>query len=331
VEDWARVAPYASAPDGTLLRGLYVTSDQNRFYLRIDLAPGVSPTVGVALDVLDPARGDRRLPRPLNATWSRGAEFVLLVDPRGGRAELFIDRAMNYSRWSRILVNGNAEPDGAPLRPVANEDGRYIPLLIETNRERVSRSGVVYPARNLDWGRLEPGREPARAAAWPGAEPSYAYDPHAEWTLSDTRRTIEVAIPWGLLNVGDPSSRSVLDDKPGTSAVEVTPTAGIGLLAWATRAPVFRADSLGPARVGGPTRVPAADVQFLGPPGTTQASAGQEIRITTPETTSYSWNGWDMPIISERIKKSARFVRETFEGMEARDQRDQRSPDAKPH
>ena len=321
VEDWARIAPYASAPAGAMLRGLYVTSDQNRFYLRIDLAPGTAPTVGVALDVLDPARGDRRLPRPLNATWSRGAEFVLLVDPGAAKAELFIDRAMNYSRWSRILVNGNPEPDEAPLRPVANEDGRYIPLIIETNRERVSRSGVVYPARHLDWGRLEPGREPARAAAWPGADPGYAYDPHAEWTFSESRRTIEIAIPWGLLNVGDPSSRSVLDDKPGTSAIEVTPTSGIGLLAWATKARVFRADSLGPARAGGPARVSGAEVQFLGPPGTTQSAVGQAIRITAPEATSYSWNGWDMPIISERVKQSARFVRETFEGMEARDQR----------
>jgi phosphoglycolate phosphatase-like HAD superfamily hydrolase len=70
VEDWARIAPYASAPAGAMLRALYVTSDQNRFYLRIDLAPGPSPTVGVALDVLDPARADHKLPRPLNATWS---------------------------------------------------------------------------------------------------------------------------------------------------------------------------------------------------------------------------------------------------------------------
>jgi len=254
---------------------------------------------------------------------------MLLVEPgdprardrerRPPRAELFIDGAMNYSRWARVMVNGSASVHEAPYRPVANQDGRYIPLLIETNRERVSRSGVFYPARHLDWGRLEFGREPSRAAAWPGAAPGYPYDPHAEWTISDSRRTIVVALPWGLLNVGDPSSRSVLDDKPGTSEVEVTPTSGIGLLAWATTRFAFRADSLGPSRAGATV---AADAQFLGAPGTTQAATRNGVRIISPIDRSYVWNGWNVPIISERIKQSARYVRETFEGMEARDQQD---------
>jgi len=140
---------------------------------------------------------------------------------------------------------------------------------------------------------------------------------------TDGSRTIEIALPWGLLNVGDPSTRSVLDDKAGTSDVEVTQTAGIGLLAWATKPFAFRADSTGPTRGGRAGRVTPRDVQFLGPPGTTQSVVGQEIRIASPETRSYSWKGWDMPMISERIKKSAPLIRETFEGMDARDQQNQ--------
>ena len=339
-QDWSGIAPYAVAPDGPLLRALYVTSDQNRLYLRVDLATETFPTVGIALDVLDPARGDRRLPKPLRATWSRGAEFVLLLDPgnpgdalgrgkRPTRAELFADRAMNYSAWSREMVEGRAEPRTAPFRPVANDDGRYVPLLIETNRERVSRGGDVYPAQNLDWGRLQFGREPARGSAWPGAEASYAYDPHAEWFLNDTRRTIEVAIPWGLLNVGDPSTRSVLDDKDGTREIEVTRTSGIGLLAWGTNLPGFRADSLGPDDPLLKTAIEGDAVQFLGARGSTQSTVSQEVQITSPVAGSYVWNGWDLPIISERIKRSAMFVRDAFGGMEARDQRSSTDLDAK--
>ena len=342
VADWAGIAPYASDPSGRFLRALYVTSDPNRLYLRLDLAPGDPIDIGIALDMLDPGRGDHRLPRPLNATWSRGAEFVLILDPgeAGGRgiraepprAELFIDAAMNYSRWARVLAKGRATPHTAPLRPVANEDGRYLPLVIETNRERVSRSGVFYPAQHLDWGRLQPGREPARESTWPGAAPCFPYDPHADWTFADLgngTRAIEIAIPWGLLNVGDPSSRSVLDDKPGTSEIEVTRTSGIGLLAWATKTFTFRADSTGPSRGG--ARVASRDVQLLGAPGTTQSIVGQEIRVSSPEPRSYLWNGWEMPMISERVKKSARFIRESFEGMDARDQRNETRLDRKPH
>ncbi|MEK7314897.1 MAG: hypothetical protein AAB011_01855, partial [Candidatus Eisenbacteria bacterium] len=58
--DWAGVAPYAHA-DSTaakgprILRALYATSDQARFYLRLDLEPGGSASdlrsIGVAFDV----------------------------------------------------------------------------------------------------------------------------------------------------------------------------------------------------------------------------------------------------------------------------------------
>jgi len=336
IEDWAGIAPYATAKEGAL-RALYVASDQNRFYLRADLADRATTTIGIALDVLDPKRGDHRLPRPLRATWSRGAEFVLLIEPGdrrgpGGRppkAELFIDKAMNYSVWSRVLADGRFLPNRSPFRPVANDDGVYIPLIIETNRERVSRSGKLYPARHLDWGRLEFGREPARAPVWPGGASAFEYDPHAEWTIDDAGRTIEVALPWGLLNVGDPSSRSVLDDAQATREVEVSRTTGIGLLAWATQLPAFRADSLGPARPGFPSRIKPGDIQFLGPPGTVQSVAAHEVHIVTPESYSFVWNGWDMPMISERIKKSARLLRESFEGMDAREKRSQTDLDAK--
>ncbi len=353
-DDWAGIAPYAKSAgrgsDSSPLSALYVTSDQTRLYLRIDLAPGAlsgraegrpgpprqsqpheTPpparagairAIGVSLDVLDPARGDRRLPAPLRATWSRGAEFVLLiVPPMGGaagagvfdrdarsegRAELFIDRSMNYSTYAVLRGPRGLEWSGAPFRPVTNKDGLYAPLLIETNRERVSRDGTLYPAKHIDWGHLAPGRE---------------------WALAKDGSTIEVAIPWGLLNVGDPSSLAVIDDKPGTRETETSATHGIGLLAWATTASGFAADSLGPAR---PDARPAKPREsfFLGPEGTSQATTGQEITVTTPEGASYLWNAWETPITKERIKRSAMRIQEAFEGMEARDEPRQTERDA---
>jgi hypothetical protein len=360
IDDWTGVAPYAksagaaanasgTSPDGgpNPLSALYVTSDQTRLYLRIDLAPlagrgtsggtdrqprphetpppwtgGALRAIGVSFDVLDPARGDRRLPAPLRATWSRGAEFVLVIVPPAptgagsgvfdrnaasdGRAELFIDRAMNYSTYAVFRGSRGYEWSENPFRPVANKDGLYSPLMIETNRERVSRDGTLFPAKHLDWGRLVPRRE---------------------WAFSKSGSTVEVAIPWGLLNVGDPSSRAVIDDKPGTRETETTTTQGIGLLAWATTATGFAADSLGPARAGVKAARPR-DCFFLGPSGTLQASDKQGVTITTPETASYSWNTWEEPITSEHVKRSAARVREVFEGMEARDEPRQTERDA---
>lgn len=345
--DWSGIAPHAVAPvrEGGAARGreafaplraLYAASDQNRFYLRFELEPGAlrsTRALGVMLDVLDPARGDRRLPAPLRATWSRGAEFALVIEPGGvrsgagdragrdaPRAEIFIDAAMNYSVFARRQAGGAFDIHPAPYRPVANEDGAYIPLLIETNRERVARNGRVYPALHIDWGRLAPGREPARAPAWPGADSALAYDPHAEISTDPSGRTIEIAIPWGLLHVGDPSGRRVIDDRDGTREVETRETEGIGLLAWATRAEGFRADSLGPAAASGRKRSAGPrDCQFLGPDGTVQSIVNNDVTILTPATRSFLWNGWELPITSERVKRSARAVRDAFEGMEARE------------
>ena len=332
--DWAGVPPYAVAAPaesasgaGAPLRALYVTSDQNRLYLRVDLAQGALERVrafGVMLDVLDPGRGDHRLPAPLRATWSRGAEYALVVDPGAAegaapRAELFIDGATNWSVFARRLVGGRFDGLHTPYRPVADSDGIYLPLLVETNRERVSRSGKVYPALHLDWGRLQYGREPGRAAAWPGADSAYAYDPHEEWCFDAARRTVEIAIPWGLLSVGDPSSRRVVDDRDGTPEVETSVTDGIALLAWATTARGFEADSLGPTAPGAGTPAGPAECQFMGAHGTVQSVVDEWVTIRTPPGAIYLWNGWEMPITEERVKRSAPAVRDAFEGMEARD------------
>jgi hypothetical protein len=334
--DWRGIAPYASDPGGAWLKALYAACDQDRLYLRFDVDPRAAhppAALGAAIDVLDPGRGDTRLPAPLRAVWSRGAEFQLVIepgDPRhkgdGARAELFIDRSTNWSGWSRLLDRGAFVVDRAPFRPVANDDGRYVPLLIETNRERVARNGTVYPALHLDWGRLSYGAEHAPAGATT-QDSSVAYDPHAEWCADRARGVIEVAIPWGLLNVSDPSSRSVVDDVPTTPETEATATTGIGFLAWATTARGFAADSLGPSRTG----VRAAnrmECQYMGPAGTTQTATGEEVRVATPPRVSLLWNGWEQPITRERAKESAALVRQAFEGMESRESEANRNQDA---
>lgn len=337
--DWEGLAPYASDSKGRWIRALYATSDPNRLYLRFDLAPGAldhdaAQALGVALDVLDPARGSSRLPPPLNANWSRGAEYTLVITPRkegtsgldGGKAELFIDARTNWSRWSRLFRSGSFVRNTAPFAPVSNQDGRFVPLLVETNRERVSRTGQFYPALDLDWGRLSYGKEPGQAPTGFG-DSSFAYDPHAEWFLDRDRRVIEVAIPWGLIGVADPSSHSVVDDATGTPETDVTRTPGIGFLGWATKAGGFVADSLGPDKPGAkPGR--ASECQFLGPPGSSQRTVEQSVNVSTPPDSSLLWNGWEQPITHERIKQSAVFIRKAFEGMEARDSDARPSQDA---
>src|SRR5262249_24110617 len=162
------------------------------------------------------------------------------------------------------------------MRPAANDDGRYAPLLVNVNRARVGRDGRIFPGSNLDTGRLSLGRA-VRAA---DVDSVRSFDPSTEWWLDRARGVLEVVLPWGLLHVGDPRSLPVLDDTTATPEIELSPTAGIGLLAFATRADGFRADSLGPTRQGAHT-ARNWETQFLGPPGTTQTVAGQSIAVSS--------------------------------------------------
>jgi hypothetical protein len=232
---------------------------------------------------------------------------VLLLEPSLGsgddrtrRAALFADARTRYSEFARVLNGDDYGFLRAPYRPVENRDGLYNPLVVETNRERVARNGRLFPAHYVNQGRLAYG---------------------AEWRLDESRRSIEIAIPWGLLGVGDPSSHAVIDDRDGTSEIETSRTPGIALLAWASTAPGARADSLGPA-LRGARRASPKEVSFLGPAGTTQAVHGQSVSVTSPENALVMWNAWEMPITIERVKSSARFIREAFEGMETRDSKE---------
>ena len=80
-------------------------------------------------------------------------------------------------------------------------------LFVATNRFRVTRDGRTFPARGVNRGRLRYGR---------AAESSLA-----DWFVD---RIVEVRVAWGLLNVTDPSSRTVLARvrDPGPFKTETT-------------------------------------------------------------------------------------------------------------
>jgi hypothetical protein len=88
-----------------------------------------------------------------------------------------------------------------PSRTIAHEDGPWVQMQTETNRQRVSRELQVYPPRRYDLGTLRRGTQDRT---------SPAFDSLAQWMEGDG--FIEARIPWTMLNVTDPSSRHVLQD-----------------------------------------------------------------------------------------------------------------------
>ena len=84
-----------------------------------------------------------------------------------------------------------------PFRSLANAAGQYDSTIVITNRRRIGRDGTVYDRRGIDRGRLLFARQSDNSLA--------------DWYADSLTGIIEVRIPWGMLEVLDPSSRLVLN------------------------------------------------------------------------------------------------------------------------
>jgi hypothetical protein len=89
-------------------------------------------------------------------------------------------------------------------------NGRFDSLFVATNRFRISRTGRTFPARGVNRGRLRFGRASESTLA--------------DWFVDRPGGLVEVRLAWSLLNVTDPSSRTILARvrDPGPFRVETT-------------------------------------------------------------------------------------------------------------
>jgi tetratricopeptide (TPR) repeat protein len=229
-------------------RRLRTGADESFFYLAVELPPGKFPwdSLGIQLgiDTYLPRVGQHRLPRSLTRS-EIGFEFLIdlvspdkasmLVTPDYNRHDSRIDPATgdDFGRFSR-----------RPVIPRDRDDARFDSMFVIINRARFGRDGTFFPAQRYDRGRLRHGVETASTLA--------------DWYLDQRAGMLELRIPWDLLNVTDPSSRTLLYDRNstgdfGTATVE---DFHVGVLVYRKEGPGGVAGSL-PAVDGGMWRASA--------------------------------------------------------------------------
>jgi hypothetical protein len=113
-----------------------------------------------------------------------------------------------------------------PFLPALTERAEFQDLMVEPNRRRYARDGHGYPpvrySRSpLKWGTLEAD--------------SRDYNSLAEWYANPTTNIIELRIPWGLLQVTDPSSSQILAGIDRTGTFYTATTKGIQVAAVSYR------------------------------------------------------------------------------------------------
>ncbi|HEX4560774.1 MAG TPA: tetratricopeptide repeat protein [Gemmatimonadales bacterium] len=239
---------------------LRVGSDAAYLYLAIEGPPPDSARYVLGVDTYGRNRGQFLLPG-LKTPDSIGYEFALTLADSAGRMWV----APWYSPY--LVPNPGMGPTaldafyqyGARVTETSRT-GVWDSMWVTSNRWRIGRDGQTFSAAGTDRGRLRLGTEAASTLS--------------DWYVDRNEGLIEVRIPWGLLNVTDPSSRRVLTRISTHLGFETDTTSG------------FR---FGLARL----------------------SASGEADHLAPGT-AYRWPAWEVPVSHERLKAAYFAIRDLW-------------------
>jgi hypothetical protein len=192
----------AGRSPGTLRR-VRAGADESFYYLAVDLQAGSFPwsTMGLelAIDTYLPRVGQHRLARS-RLEGELGFEFLIdLAAPDSGRLLVTPDYNRHDSRRF----------DRRPAITRDRTDGEFDSLFVITNRSRFGRNGTFFPASGYDRGKLVHGIQASSTLA--------------DWYLDENAGLLELRVPWDLLNVTDPSSRTLLFDRDSTGELGTAP------------------------------------------------------------------------------------------------------------
>jgi hypothetical protein len=274
---WRSLDPVQSGAG--LLRSIRAGSDAGYLYLALEVSTRAIhwDTLGivVALDTYLPAAGQMTLPETILRS-EIGFEFVLQLRSPAD-ATLQILPAYNPYVGEASVLDGDdfGRFYRRPATIGVETDGRFDPMFVLTNRARFGRDGTFFPAQGYDRGRLKFGTE---------AESSLA-----DWYADSVAGLVEIRLPWGLLNVTDPSSRTVLFDRSSQTGGEfgTAVTDGVRMGAF-----VYR---------NGAQRKPVAALPSA-PGGLWRA----------PEFTTWTWAPWQEPVSHSRLKPVYDSLRATW-------------------
>jgi hypothetical protein len=191
------------SPGGSGPRRLKAGADESFYYLAVEVPQGSFPwdSMGIqlALDTYLPAVGQHQLAQGRIRS-EIGFEFLVdLVSPHKATMAVTPD----YNRYDSLLDPKLGDDFGRfSRRPVVTrdrQDARFDSLFIITNRARFGRDGTFFPALGYNRGRLRFGTEASSTLS--------------DWYLDEKAGLLELRLPWDLMNVTDPSSKTLLFDR----------------------------------------------------------------------------------------------------------------------
>ena len=267
----------ASVPASLQLKSLRVAQDEAYVYLRLDVGriDWSRAHYQIGIDTYKRNLGDTRLPHSGSRS-PVGLEFVLDIGGPG-ETQLLVDHP--YNPYTPVSIPGSKPPAiqyvyTHPLRTAANDAGRWDSLVVVPNRRRIGRKGEIYPAISYNRNRLLYANQSQSSLS--------------DWFADTKSGVIEVRLPWGMLQVVDPSARSVLFGNTVAGEAIGAETDGFR----------FVVESYDPARPqGGADHLPRGTPSGFGEPAT------------------WTWPTWESPQWHAEVKPLFAAMKRTFEAI----------------
>lgn len=272
---WRKLAPVVS-PANPMAPGqpsaLRAGYDEAYVYLSADFPayagrgfPWHTHDLLLALDTYRADLGQRALPGKL-LRGDVGFEFVVELRDSSD-AELRITPEYNPYAGAEVIVNGDDFGRFAnhPVTIRNRTDGRFDSLFVIINRARFGQDGRFFPAQGINRGRLRYGTLRGSTLS--------------DWYWDRTAGQLQVRLAWNLLNVSDPSSRTLLFGSAGGDGIGTRSSDGfrIGLVV---------------ARQQGGRRTVELALPALDSRGMWQRSA----------FATWGWPEWETPRYHQRLK-----------------------------
>jgi hypothetical protein len=248
---------------------MYVTSDERYLYVRVDTDAITAETDTYLLfDTLE-EQGQSSLPE-VSGVKTSSVDFALHIQGEE-KARLLVD-----SYYDTYFYHYGEVLEMIPRAEYANkkENGNYHGIRLTLNKE-LNIDGKVHPFESYETGILTFGT----------ANPNDPdYDSLTDISVSPSKDSYEIRIPWQLLNIKDPSQREAMGDvwKNGLDSSRAIDGINIGL---------YETDGMN---------------IFSYPERKANMMDQNEFH-------HYSWKTWDQPRFHERLKQSYFEMMKAFE------------------
>ncbi|WP_409253142.1 hypothetical protein V1502_04205 [Bacillus sp. SCS-153A] len=278
-EEWSDTQSLYAAGKQSELQNLKVNHDERYLYLNLKMSPSAIQDWENKdlLFLFDSGIEGGNTVSSINSEYS-GIDFVLHINGKQG-SRLLADSRYDpfYYQYSEQL----SFLEKAPYHGKQNS-GVFHPIRFALNKPLIIPStGETLPFNFYETGKFRYGN---------GNPDDTAYDSLSDFYVNEEEGTIEVRIPWLMLNFRNPGQKEIIGDlwKEGMTASAVTE--GINIAVLSGNGIDSQSSSMALKNFKVSDSLPAI---------------GNSIK-------KYSWENWDLPQSEERLKESYYILQEVY-------------------